>query len=335
MEDTGRGHTRGEPSSREPIWGEVKPTMEALLFINSDSAMYTRKNLSAQYILDRRVDMHLSRRKRMLSDAEMVVSRPNQSALNKLGPVSTGLKGQADIDLDKELTPSDVTTVDERFNLWWEEWKYNSTRRDEAGMGIISDFLLSYNYGQEILLTTRSLTGVPFQSVVCRAWARDLRSGNLIESEALQELDPLPPVLVFLRLTSLSVHMRYFYLRSSLPRLDRYFGKCSQAQYCWRRRGGIHASSERLECAGWHCSPQNWRYHYTLRGYDTAGWMVLTLEMQAHNRGKVFTYGSSSWKAWASKATGGNLPARHFFNIGDHKEFAGEDWDLIMGIRMK
>ncbi|KAK0506783.1 hypothetical protein EDD18DRAFT_1343219 [Armillaria luteobubalina] len=61
-------------------------------------------------------------------------------------------------------------------------------------------------------------------------------------------------------------------------------------------------------------------YHYTLRGYNTAGWIVLTLEMQVCNWGKVFTYGSSSWKAWASKATGGNLLARHFFNIGDHKE---------------
>ncbi|KAK0474509.1 hypothetical protein IW261DRAFT_1422817 [Armillaria novae-zelandiae] len=86
---------------------------------------------------------------------------------------------------------------------------------------------------------------------------------------------------------------------------------------------------------GWHRSLQNRWYHYTLRGYNTAGWMVVTLEMQARNWGKAFTYGSSSWKAWASKAGGSNLPARYFFNVGDHKEFAGEDWDLITGIRIK
>ncbi|KAK0502080.1 hypothetical protein EDD18DRAFT_1346652 [Armillaria luteobubalina] len=172
-----------------------------------------------------------------------------------------------------------------------------------------------------------------------RARARDLRSGNLIESEALQELDPPPPVLVFLCLTSLSVHMRYFYLRGSLPHFDRYFGKRSQvnshsASLANPYPGTILLEAERRYSrvlgktgvvslsmfAGWHRSPQNRQYHYTLRGYNTVGWMVLTLEMQAHNRGKVFTYGSSSWKAWASKATGSNLPARHFFNIGDHKE---------------
>ncbi|KAK0478095.1 hypothetical protein EDD18DRAFT_1114216 [Armillaria luteobubalina] len=133
--------------------------------------------------------------------------------------------------------------------------------------------------------------------------------------------------------------MRYFYLRGSLPRLDRYFGKHSQlnslsASLADPYPGKILLEAERRYShvlgktgvvslsmfAGWHRSPQNRRYHYTLRGYNTAGWMVLTLEMQARNRGKVFTYGSSSWKAWASKAGSGNLPARHFFDTGDHKE---------------
>ncbi|KAK0502061.1 hypothetical protein EDD18DRAFT_1100557 [Armillaria luteobubalina] len=133
--------------------------------------------------------------------------------------------------------------------------------------------------------------------------------------------------------------MRYFYFHSSLPRLDRYFGRRSQvysrsASLADPYPGTILLEAERRYShvlgktgvaslsmfAGWHRSPQNRQYHYTLRGYNTAGWMVLTLEMQARNRGKVFTYGRSSWKAWASKATGSNLPARHFFNIGDHKE---------------
>ncbi|KAK0477855.1 hypothetical protein IW261DRAFT_1565651 [Armillaria novae-zelandiae] len=164
--------------------------------------------------------------------------------------------------------------------------------------------------------------------------------------------------------------MRYFYLRTgSLSRLDHYFGKRSQvnshsASLADPYPGGILLEAERRYArvlgktgvvslsmfTGWHRSLQNRRYHYTLRGYNMAGWMVVTLEMQARNRGKVFTYGNSSWKAWVSKAGGGNLLARYFFNVGDHKEvhefallqsifltpiFAGEDRDLITGIRIK
>ncbi|KAK0462737.1 hypothetical protein IW261DRAFT_1428053 [Armillaria novae-zelandiae] len=142
--------------------------------------------------------------------------------------------------------------------------------------------------------------------------------------------------------------MCYFYLRGSLPHLDRYFGKRSQvnsrsASLADPYPGAILLEAERRYACilgktgvvslsmftGWHRSLQNQRYHYTLRGYNTVGWMVLTLEMQARNRGKAFTYGSSSWKAWASKAGGGNLSARYFFNVSDHKE---QELSLIIGV---
>ncbi|KAK0497096.1 hypothetical protein EDD18DRAFT_1104553 [Armillaria luteobubalina] len=161
----------------------------------------------------------------------------------------------------------------------------------------------------------------------------------------------MPLVLVSLYLTSLSVHMRYFYFRGNLPGLDRYFSKHSQlnllsASLADPCPGAILLEAERRYArvlgktgvvslsmfVGWHGSPKHRRYHYTLRGFNMVGWMVLTLEMQARNRGKVYTYGSSSWKALMSKAGSGNLLERHFFDVGDHKEFSGEDWDLITGI---
>ncbi|KAK0498670.1 hypothetical protein EDD18DRAFT_1351382 [Armillaria luteobubalina] len=52
----------------------------------------------------------------------------------------------------------------------------------------------------------------------------------------------------------------------------------------------------------WHSSLPNPRNHYTLRGYNRAGWMSVTVEMERGNRGQS------------------NLRAKHFFDPADHVE---------------
>ncbi|KAK0489907.1 hypothetical protein EDD18DRAFT_1358871 [Armillaria luteobubalina] len=52
----------------------------------------------------------------------------------------------------------------------------------------------------------------------------------------------------------------------------------------------------------WHSSLLNPRYHYTLWGYNRAGWMSVMVEMERGTRGQK------------------NLRAKHFFDPADHVE---------------
>ncbi|KAK0461493.1 hypothetical protein IW261DRAFT_1599464 [Armillaria novae-zelandiae] len=45
-----------------------------------------------------------------------------------------------------------------------------------------------------------------------------------------------------------------------------------------------------IRSSGWHSSRQNHDMHYTLRGYNQEGWMVVMLEMKAGNASDVFAY---------------------------------------------
>ncbi|KAK0468531.1 hypothetical protein IW261DRAFT_1426358 [Armillaria novae-zelandiae] len=143
--------------------------------------------------------------------------------------------------------------------------------------------------------------------------------------------------------------MCYFYLRAgSLPHLDRYFGKCSQVNSCSASLANPYPGTILLEAERWYArilgkTGVHWVASLTSKPavplhperVQYSGVDGSNLGDAGAQSGKAFTYRSSSWKAWASKAGGGNLLVRYFFNVGDHKEFAGEDWDLIMGIRIK
>ncbi|PBK91137.1 hypothetical protein ARMGADRAFT_1107053, partial [Armillaria gallica] len=85
--------------------------------------------------------------------------------------------------------------------------------------------------------------------------------------------------------------------------------------------------------SGWHRSPSNPQAHYTLRGYNAAGWMVVTLEMEAGNGGKVYAYGRRERSRWLRKVSGNQarLQARHFFHRRDHVE-AAISWEGTFGV---
>ncbi|KAK0501960.1 hypothetical protein EDD18DRAFT_1100459 [Armillaria luteobubalina] len=98
-----------------------------------------------------------------------------------------------------------------------------------------------------------------------------------------------------------------------------------------RRYGAILAQNgvENLSIfCGWHRSWKNPQYHYTLRGYNAAGWMSFTVEMEAGNRGREFPYGQPEWNDWLARARGNPamLRAKHFFDPADHVE-TGISWE--------
>ncbi|KAK0473526.1 hypothetical protein EDD18DRAFT_1117351 [Armillaria luteobubalina] len=134
--------------------------------------------------------------------------------------------------------------------------------------------------------------------------------------------------------------MRYYFLRISLPHRDWYFGNRSKSYTCSnsladpfpgrillqaRRKYASKLARARVTrlsifSTGWHRSPHNNQYHYTLRGYNASGWMAITLEMGASGRTKVFTYGHKHWMIWSSNSKGGSLRTKYFFNSKDHEE---------------
>ncbi|KAK0492849.1 hypothetical protein EDD18DRAFT_1108461 [Armillaria luteobubalina] len=77
-------------------------------------------------------------------------------------------------------------------------------------------------------------------------------------------------------------------------------------------------------CCGWHRSLKYPDEHYTIRGYDHAGWMVVMLEMKAGNVGRWFEYGPRVWRRWLHNARNGRpLMSRHFFRHREHVESLG------------
>ncbi|KAK0492433.1 hypothetical protein EDD18DRAFT_1108826 [Armillaria luteobubalina] len=69
--------------------------------------------------------------------------------------------------------------------------------------------------------------------------------------------------------------------------------------------------------------------HYTIRGYDHAGWMVVMLEMKAGNAGRWFEYGPCQRRRWLRNARNGRpLASKHFFRHREHVEAWGI-WDRV------
>ncbi|KAK0492990.1 hypothetical protein EDD18DRAFT_1357401 [Armillaria luteobubalina] len=111
--------------------------------------------------------------------------------------------------------------------------------------------------------------------------------------------------------------LRFYYIRVGLQARDTFFGNTKQIYTrspslvgdfpakvlleAERRYAGVLSREgvDKLSIfSGWHTSLLNPRYHYTLRGYNTAGWMAVTVEMEASNQGMYFTYDSSDWNRW-------------------------------------
>ncbi|KAK0227729.1 hypothetical protein IW262DRAFT_1292685 [Armillaria fumosa] len=141
--------------------------------------------------------------------------------------------------------------------------------------------------------------------------------------------------------------IRYYYLHSGLQKTDSLFGDPQQTYTRSALKADLFPGNVLLEAerrygaqlmqngvdklsifCGWHRSRNNPRYHYTLRGYNAAGWMAFTVEIEAGTQGIDFAYGQLEWNIWLARA-GGNLAmlrAKHFFDLADHVE-AGISWE--------
>ncbi|KAK0502217.1 hypothetical protein EDD18DRAFT_1346797 [Armillaria luteobubalina] len=134
--------------------------------------------------------------------------------------------------------------------------------------------------------------------------------------------------------------LRLYFLRAGLQARDPFFGNPKQIYVrsasinddfpakvlleAERRYANVFAKEgvDKLSIfSGWHSSLPNPRNHYTLRGYNRAGWMSVTVEMERGNRGSVYTYEARHWNRWLARAGGqSNLRAKHFFDPADHVE---------------
>ncbi|KAK0474821.1 hypothetical protein IW261DRAFT_1422670 [Armillaria novae-zelandiae] len=111
--------------------------------------------------------------------------------------------------------------------------------------------------------------------------------------------------------------IKYYYIRAGLQAKDAFFGDIKRiyprssslmdefpAKVLLKaeRRYGNKLARENVDkmsvFSGWHSSSANPRYHYTLRAYNLAGWMAVTIEMEAANQGRVYTYYPGDWSQW-------------------------------------
>ncbi|KAK0494280.1 hypothetical protein EDD18DRAFT_1107309 [Armillaria luteobubalina] len=111
--------------------------------------------------------------------------------------------------------------------------------------------------------------------------------------------------------------IKYYYLHISLQAKDAFFGDLKQvylrssnlmdpfparvlleAERRYRKKLALEHVDKLSIFSGWHTSPLNPHYHYTLQGYNTSGWMAVTIEMEAANQGSIFSYGLRDWNGW-------------------------------------
>ncbi|KAK0470715.1 hypothetical protein IW261DRAFT_1572709 [Armillaria novae-zelandiae] len=136
--------------------------------------------------------------------------------------------------------------------------------------------------------------------------------------------------------------INYYHLRVGFPQRDRVFGAPGRRTRrsnllagefpgsvlrAARQRYARELRREFVVClslfTGWHSSDHYHDNHYTLRGYNHTGWLVITIEMEGGNSGAVYTYGPRDWWRWLRTAPGGRrseLEARFFFKPVDHVE---------------
>ncbi|KAK0499916.1 hypothetical protein EDD18DRAFT_1102136 [Armillaria luteobubalina] len=131
--------------------------------------------------------------------------------------------------------------------------------------------------------------------------------------------------------------IKYYYLRIGLQAKDAFFGNLKQvyprssnltdpfparvlleAERRYRKKLALEHVDKLSIFSGWHTSPLNPCYHYTLQGYNMSGWMAVMIEMEVANQGSIFSYGLRDWNGWSVRS--GGLQAKHFFQPGDHVE---------------
>ncbi|KAK0491940.1 hypothetical protein EDD18DRAFT_1109351 [Armillaria luteobubalina] len=137
--------------------------------------------------------------------------------------------------------------------------------------------------------------------------------------------------------------LAFYYHRDGLQTRDPFFGNRNQINTrsasladkypakilleVERRYGNmfVQLGIEKLSMfSGWHQLKQRKTCHYTLRGYNGAGWMAVTLEMDAGGNNGVFPYRQQHWNVWLAQAGAqGRLRAKYFFDAGDHVEAGG------------
>ncbi|KAK0470824.1 hypothetical protein IW261DRAFT_1425661 [Armillaria novae-zelandiae] len=111
--------------------------------------------------------------------------------------------------------------------------------------------------------------------------------------------------------------IKYYYIRAGLQAKDTFFGDIKriyprssslmddfpakilfEAERRYSKKL-LHKNVNKMSVfSGWHSSLANPHYHYTLRAYNPAGWMAVTIEMEAANQGKVYTYYPQDWSRW-------------------------------------
>ncbi|KAK0479043.1 hypothetical protein EDD18DRAFT_1114007 [Armillaria luteobubalina] len=115
-----------------------------------------------------------------------------------------------------------------------------------------------------------------------------------------------------------------YFLRAGLQARDPFFGNPKQIYVRSALINDDFLAKVLLEAersSGWHSSLPNPCNHYTLQGYNRAGWMSVTVEMEHGNHGSVYTYEAQHWNRWLARAGGqSNLRAKHFFDPADHVE---------------
>ncbi|KAK0493672.1 hypothetical protein EDD18DRAFT_1108037 [Armillaria luteobubalina] len=84
--------------------------------------------------------------------------------------------------------------------------------------------------------------------------------------------------------------------RDGLQTRDLFFGNQNQINMCSASLGNEYPAKILLE------AKRRKMYHYTLHGYNGAGWMTITLEMEASNNDGVFPYGQQHWNSWLAQA---------------------------------
>ncbi|KAK0474057.1 hypothetical protein IW261DRAFT_1423177 [Armillaria novae-zelandiae] len=131
--------------------------------------------------------------------------------------------------------------------------------------------------------------------------------------------------------------IQYYYIHLSLQAKDTFFGDVKHIslrssslsdefpgkilQEAERRYGHklLRENVDKMSLfSGWHSSLANRRHHYTLRAYNLAGSMAVTIKMEAGNQGKLYMYNAQDWSRWMARS--GQLRAKHFFQSGDHIE---------------
>ncbi|KAK0481022.1 hypothetical protein EDD18DRAFT_1468404 [Armillaria luteobubalina] len=152
-----------------------------------------------------------------------------------------------------------------------------------------------------------SSPGFPSPNACLSFWLQGVRSSPLIGHCTTEELPTTGDVIIIgSGITGAS--MTYFLLTGENPPKSVVMLEAREMCDSATGQNGGHSSSLTL-------------LSHEL-GYNAAGWMAFTVEMEVANQGRVFPYGQTQWNNWLVRA-GGNpakLRVKDFFEPADHVE---------------